>query len=219
MDTKELREKALPAAWDLIAPDGGHYILSAQGDQQPQGWAKATPLYSEADVLSLLGELDRLRSSSQPMADGGEKPMTAAEEVLAWLLVEKIGVPDDVPYSPVQAQEIIAARITELYNIQERLFEAEEIIKERDDRLALVDRIADLIGLPHDQELDQVEFELWFSRTRSSNEAMRKALEPFARLEVPKKPVGNAGAYSLRFSDIETAREALSSPIKEKSND
>lgn len=44
------------------------------------------------------------------MADG-EVPMTAAENVLAWLLIEKIGVPDDVGYSPKQAQEIIGRRL------------------------------------------------------------------------------------------------------------
>ena len=45
------------------------------------------------------------------MAEGGEERMTAAEEVLAWLLVEKIGVPDDVGYSPNQAQELIVRRL------------------------------------------------------------------------------------------------------------
>src|SRR3546814_8734458 len=45
------------------------------------------------------------------MADGGDTPMTAAEAVLAWLLIEKIGVPDDVGYSPNQAQEIIVRRL------------------------------------------------------------------------------------------------------------
>lgn len=44
------------------------------------------------------------------MADG-EIPMTAAENVLAWLLVEKIGVVDDIGYSPNQAREIIVASI------------------------------------------------------------------------------------------------------------
>lgn len=45
------------------------------------------------------------------MADGGDTPMAAAEAVLAWLLIEKIGVPDDVGYSPNQAQEIIVRRL------------------------------------------------------------------------------------------------------------
>lgn len=73
-------------------------------------------------------ELARLRSSSKPMADGGETPMTAAEEVLAWLLIEKIGVPDDVTYSPDQAQEIIARhldRAKELDQIADMLAEGQ----------------------------------------------------------------------------------------------
>ncbi|MBD8556873.1 hypothetical protein IFT84_20390 [Rhizobium sp. CFBP 8762] len=37
----------------------------------------------------------RLYDGTVPMADGGDTRMTAAEEVLAWLLIEKIGVPDD----------------------------------------------------------------------------------------------------------------------------
>lgn len=36
------------------------------------------------------------------------------------------------------------------------------------------------------------------------------ALAPLARLEIPKKPVGNAGAYSIRHDDIRRARQALS---------
>jgi hypothetical protein len=45
------------------------------------------------------------------MADGGDIRMTAAEEVLAWILIEKIGVPDDVGYSPQEAQDIIVSRL------------------------------------------------------------------------------------------------------------
>lgn len=52
-----------------------------------------------------------LYDASALMADGGDTIMTAAEEVLAWLLIEKIGVPDDVSYSPDQAQQIIADRL------------------------------------------------------------------------------------------------------------
>ena len=44
------------------------------------------------------------------MGDGDNR-MTAAEEVLAWILIEKIGVPDDVGYSPQQAQDIIVSRL------------------------------------------------------------------------------------------------------------
>lgn len=40
-------------------------------------------------------------------------------------------------------------------------------------------------------------------------EALRSALEALARLKIPTKPQGNAGAYSIRHSDIECARQAL----------
>ena len=59
----------------------------------------------------LVGGRGGLFDGDAQMADGGDTPMTAAEEVLAWLIVEKVGVPDDVGYSPSQAQEIISARL------------------------------------------------------------------------------------------------------------
>lgn len=45
------------------------------------------------------------------------------------------------------------------------------------------------------------------------------ALAPLARLEIPKKPVGNAGAYSIRHDDILRARQALSRSSTEVKND
>lgn len=48
-----------------------------------------------------------------PMSDGGDTRMTAAEEVLAYLLIEVIGSPDDVPYTPNDAQRIIEDRLKE----------------------------------------------------------------------------------------------------------
>ncbi len=68
----------------------------------------------------------------------------------------------------------LTARVNEL---EDKNFEAEAIISERDDRLALVDRIADLIGLPQDQELDQVAFEMWLSRRNEAIEAKLAAAE------------------------------------------
>ena len=38
---------------------------------------------------------------------------------------------------------------------------------------------------------------------------LRVALEPLARLELPKKPQGNAGFYSIRHDDIRRARALL----------
>jgi len=48
-----------------------------------------------------------------PMSDGNDTRMTAAEEVLAYLLVEVNGSPDDVPYSPNEAQRILEDRLKE----------------------------------------------------------------------------------------------------------
>lgn len=63
------------------------------------------------DRAELASSRSRLYDAGAFMADGGDTPMTAAEAVLAWLLIEKIGVPDDVCYSPDQAQEIIVRRL------------------------------------------------------------------------------------------------------------
>jgi hypothetical protein len=42
-------------------------------------------------------------------------------------------------------------------------------------------------------------------------QALLDALSPLARLQVPKRADGNAGFYSIYFSDIERARAAISS--------
>lgn len=67
------------------------------------------------------------------MADG-EIPMTAAENVLAWMLIEKIGVVDDINYSPKQAQDIIVAAIDDASNQLveggEMLLKAEAVISD-----------------------------------------------------------------------------------------
>lgn len=44
---------------------------------------------------------------------------------------------------------------------------------------------------------------------REGIESLRAALEPLARLQIPNKPQGNAGAYSIRFADIQRAKEIL----------
>jgi hypothetical protein len=62
---------------------------------------------------------ERLYDADYVMADGGDIRMTAAEEVLAWILIEKIGVPDDVGYSPQEAQDIIVARLDQAAELDE----------------------------------------------------------------------------------------------------
>ena len=54
---------------------------------------------------------DRLYDRNAPMADG-EIRMTAAEDVLAWLLIEKLGQPDDRGYTPSEACDAIVAALT-----------------------------------------------------------------------------------------------------------
>jgi hypothetical protein len=102
--------------WGYV-PNCSHVTLeqakaAAQSDLQtridaltsPQGEETPAAPSTQADVRGDLYDPDAF------MADG-EVPMTAAENVLAWLLIEKIGVPDDVGYSPNQAQEIILRRL------------------------------------------------------------------------------------------------------------
>jgi hypothetical protein len=45
-------------------------------------------------------------------------------------------------------------------------------------------------------------------------EALIAALKPLARLEIPTKPQGNAGAYSIRHDHIRAAEAALSLAAK-----
>jgi hypothetical protein len=59
----------------------------------------------------------RLYDDDAPMADGEER-MTAAENVLAWLIIEKIGVPDDETYTPKEAQDILARAIDQLHTYE-----------------------------------------------------------------------------------------------------
>jgi hypothetical protein len=56
---------------------------------------------------------ERLFDQNHPMADGEER-MTAAEDVLAWLVIEKCGCPDDTPITPKEASDTIAGMIDHL---------------------------------------------------------------------------------------------------------
>ena len=53
------------------------------------------------------------------MSDGSDTRMTAAEEVLAYLLIEVVGAPDDVSYSPNQAQVLLEDRLKEGRRLEE----------------------------------------------------------------------------------------------------
>lgn len=57
-----------------------------------------------------------------------------------------------------------AASTIEEMQHENELFDDDMRAKQR-----LIDRIADLIGLPHDQELEQLDFELWFTKNIKRN--------------------------------------------------
>jgi hypothetical protein len=46
-------------------------------------------------------------------------------------------------------------------------------------------------------------------RLSAERDEAREALEPLARLGLPKRPQGNAGFYAIRHNDISRARAAL----------
>ncbi|MEX2739958.1 hypothetical protein AB3480_00665 [Rhizobium mongolense] len=72
-----------------------------------------------------------------PMSDGGDTRMTAAEEVLAYLLIEVSGAPDDVPYSPNQAQLILETKLKEGQKLEAAY--AEHLSKRRESRSSAPD--------------------------------------------------------------------------------
>jgi hypothetical protein len=98
-------------AWFYHDPIGGSSDYK-ETKRMAQEHHKRRILSSVDPVLPVANtaERGRLFDANSPMADG-DVPMTATEEVLAYLLVEKIGVPDDVPYTPAQAQHIVEERL------------------------------------------------------------------------------------------------------------
>jgi len=87
-------------------------VRSSAEVRQVYAWLRNLAASQERDEESHLhiGTVARLYDADARMADGDSR-MTAAEEVLAWILIEKLGVPDDVGYSPQQAQDIIVSRL------------------------------------------------------------------------------------------------------------
>jgi hypothetical protein len=53
------------------------------------------------------------------------------------------------------------------------------------------------------------------AEARAQIAAKDAALRPLAALQIPAKPQGNAGAYSIFHKDIEAARAALAKPAQE----
>lgn len=66
------------------------------------------------------------------------------------------------------------ARLTA--EIQEMKAEQELFDQDLAENQRLIDRIADLVGLPHDCELDQTKFEMWFDRMTAERDDLQDRL-------------------------------------------
>lgn len=112
---EEIRKVRKTPAWDRWTDhDAIGAVLSAA-----LPFLSSPGKYGGQEVEAEEAPAARLYDDKAPMADGGDEKMTAAEEVMAWLLIEKIGVPDDVGYSPNQAQEIIVRRLEQLRELEQ----------------------------------------------------------------------------------------------------
>lgn len=109
VDAPVSQNEAVAVAWRWRYSEDADWFF-AVSDQRCPDWAE--PLYASPSPAGQPGIKadDRLYNADEPMADG-EIEMTAAENVLAWLIIEKIGVPDDRNYSPNEAQEILVHRL------------------------------------------------------------------------------------------------------------
>lgn len=127
---------AEPVAWIAHKRDCGldmfetamvHFKKIEIGDDPLDDWT-VTPLYA-APPAELSDREARLRDSTAAMNCGSDaEPMTAAEEVLAWLLFDKIGVRDDCSISPKFAQDIIEAYFLAFAALEVQFSELEERI-------------------------------------------------------------------------------------------
>lgn len=75
---------------------------------------------SQARETDVSGLVERVFDADAKMADG-EVQMTAAEDVLAWLLIEKLGCLDDRNYTPNEAQTILSYRLDAAREMEEKL--------------------------------------------------------------------------------------------------
>lgn len=82
----------------------------------------------KADNAALTATMERLRDSTEPMATDPDE-WTAAEEVLAHLLINVIGVPDDVTYTPNEAQKIIERQLKQAEALETQLAAARDALE------------------------------------------------------------------------------------------
>lgn len=152
------------------AKDIADKITKAMEGVTPGRWCQFHPSYAPEAVGAPFSDWD------------SSHDMSAVEDGRRTKRIATFKHADDAAYADLVQPDNIRILLSALADAEERAFEAEEIIKERDDRLALVDRIADLIGLPEGQELDQVSFELWFSAAESTVSSQASLLEEARRV-------------------------------------
>lgn len=85
--------------------------------------------------------------------------------------------------------------------------EAELFDEGHADQNRMVDRIVDLIGLPHDQELDTTAFEIWFSKINSSAEHSDRVIAGLNKqlteqFELSTKYVAMSERYRMALENI-----------------
>ncbi|NEI71068.1 hypothetical protein GR212_15925 [Rhizobium lusitanum] len=172
----------------LSSPVGGmEEIKELQEQLRSARWANERDRSTVCDQVNIIKDeiarrswLCSSRGSYEWDDERYQQEFSAALEVIGSAVEKLSSIASDWSHCPETDAEIQAARASsptpasDIANLQERLMEAENIIKERDDRLALVDRISDLIGLPEYQELDQVAFELWMDQNRADIAALRE---------------------------------------------
>jgi hypothetical protein len=148
------------------------------------------------------------RAHAQPVADDGgvaqadreaaakcvehglsrPNPLNVRQGVVdSWHLVQA--------FAAHRLQSVAAATAKLRDRIDELTNEAEIFAADHADQNRMVDRIADLIGLPHDQELDTVAFELWISAQTAATaakdaEIMKRLSAARDKMEVASKNEG-----------------------------
>lgn len=134
MDAGDVPDQAL-ALYSYLLMDG--YIGKASAAREVRS-ALSAPTGNEVGTPAPVeGMTGWIYDPEHPMSDGGDTRMTAAEEVLAYLLVEVNGSPDDVPYSPNDAQRILEDRLREGKRLEESYA---AFLSERRAALAAIER-------------------------------------------------------------------------------
>lgn len=118
--------------WSVNERNGQTWVRNSVGEilrDLTREAARANAAISERDENGRAAKrrqdfIDRLRDDKQPMADNSGE-ITAAEDVLTWLLIEKLTCSDDRSYTPHEAQKIVATALDERDTLKARVAELE----------------------------------------------------------------------------------------------